>query len=593
MYNDIYDDIELFDALGIDELAAYIDTVIGQKKTHKYYEKTVKLAEEMGVHIEGFKPYELLKKNRPHEPEDVREYRLSVWQSVTKSESEKVLNTINRIFNPKFLSVHYPKSPSLIDEENSLSNYFANHYGIYKSLWNFVRETLLKMTLSDANGACLVMPSNLNAEDTEYYEPIPYIYRSANLIHFKDDTFFTFWFPDDEKTKSQQGYMLLVDKERIKKIRVKSSKDKVVVFDFEHGLGVCPCFRLGGRVEGDKNPYYYTSFVYGIAPHWNKAISMISDMDGSIVNHLYPERWEWQTECNTCNGKGLVERIKDNSGETIKTQCVNCKGSGFISNRSPFGALVVKNSALNPDAPVPTPPADYITKDIEPIRELDKQIAAQILKGYSAINMDILNKVGENQSGVAKVIDRQDLESFLMRIANHTLDYQVRNIIEYTALYRYKDLMQNQLGELSDYIEGISINRPIEYNVLTLSMLTDELKEASATNTSGNYYRQIERDMINIKFSNNEQERLKNLAIVNLKPFPNKSIDQLMSANAMGAISKRDIIRNENIEDIVERATIEDKEFITLNYEEQLNKVYEIIDRDYMVDVPTIPVGNG
>ena len=586
----MFEDIFLYQEIALPE---YIDFITTKKKPHKYYKKTVSLAEEMGVHIEGFKPAKLLNKKRPHEQEDVKEYRLSIWEAVTKSESEKVLNTINRIFNPKFLSVSYPETPSIIPEEESLANYFANDYGIYRSLWNFVRETLLKMTLSDANAACLVMPENLQVEDTEFYKPMPYIYRSENLIHFKDDVHFTFWFPDEKKNQvwDGKGYMLLVDTERIMKIRVESEEDRKVIYDFEHGLGVCPCFRLGGRVEGDKNPYYYTSFVYGIAPHWNKAISLISDMDGSIVNHLYPERWEWQTECDKCDN-GQVERIRDSDGQTIKTECVNCKGTGYISNRSPYGALTIKASALNPDSPIPTPPADYITKDIEPIRELDKQIDTQIMKGYSAINMDIIHKVGENQSGIAKVIDRQDLESFLMRIANHVLDYQLQNIIEYTALYRYSELMQNQLTELSEWIEGISVNRPIEYNVLTLDMLINELKEAGNSNTSSNYYRQIERDMINIKFSNNEKERLKNLAIVNLKPFPNKSIDQLMAANSMGAIKQRDIIRNENIDDLVEMAIQENKEFITLPYEKQLAAVNAIIDRDYLAQQPTIPTPN-
>lgn len=571
----------------------YLSSIVREQQSyrHRYYKQTTDHAESMGVHIEGFKPTKLLEEKRPNEPEEVRKYRLKTWKNVTQSQSEKITNTVARIFNPKLYKLKFPEKPSIIPEGEDLGRYLTEEYGVYKSLWVFVRETLLKMTFSDPNSVCVVFPENPLAENNEFYRPLPIIYRSETVVDFVDDLYYTIYI---HNKKTNSGKIMVVTDQSVRVYNVKGTTITSAV-DYDHGLGVVPAFRLGGKVMGSLNPYYFHSFVSGIQPHWDKAITMISDADGSIVNHLFPERWEWQSSCNKCNGKGKLDvnkyEVGEGENEAHWVDCKTCLGTGYITNKSPYGVIGIKRDALNPDLPTPTPPAAYIDKDIEPLRELRNIIKEEILEGFSSINMEILHKVGENQSGVAKTIDRQDLDSFLMRVANHVFDCQIKPIIEFTARWRMSNLLSE--FQLEEYIREVSVSKPKEFNIVSMNALINELKEATTANVSANYIKSIETELINNKFSNNETERKLNLATVRLKPFPNLSTDQLLSARAANAITLKDFIRNQNIDDLVLLAVGEDDNFVNLSFKEQLDKIYEIIERDYMNNTTSlVPVSD-
>jgi hypothetical protein len=578
------------------ELTEYIKSVTKQSDSyrHKFYKESVKAAEQMGVHIEGFSPREILERKRPNEPEEVRAYRMSTWKAITKSLSEKILNTIARIFDPRFFKVSFPDKPPIVPDNENLGKYLTQDYGIYRSLWIFIRETLLKITLSDANAVCAVVPINMMAEGKEFFKPMPIVYRSEQVVDFMDEEYFTIYHKPEHTPGSKQkdGKLMIIDRNFIRMWAIKGSEANLIL-EYNHDLGVVPAFRVGGQIEGNINPYWYSSFVAGIQPHWDKVVTMVSDLDGSIVNHLFPERWEWQDSCDNCSGSGFLTDddidLGIAKGKSTKQRCGKCEGRGFVTNKSPFGVIALKRSALNPDLPPPTPPAAYIPKDIAPLQELKKSIDSEIFAGYSAINMEILHKVGENQSGIAKTIDRQDFYSLLVRVSGHIFDYSVKNIIELTARWRMSTILSPVL--LEQYIDGISISKPKEFDVLSMNMLMEELKQAGTSNVSVSYYRNIEAELINNKFSNNENERKKNMAIIKLKPFPNKTVDQLLTARAGNAITQIDFIRNENIDDLVTIAMEENDGFLDLPFMDQLEIINQIIvDKYIQVPLPNIPV---
>jgi len=556
-------------------LAEYVKNI--EKNRHIYYDKTVDHAEKMGVHVEGFEPTKLLRQKRPNEPEEIRDYRLQNWKAITKSETDKVINTVARIMNPKLFKLEFPDSFRGEPTSNTLSDFLKKDYGVYGSIWGFVQETLIKLTFSDPNAVCLVMPTNYYGDDAEYYTPMPFIYRSEYVIDFKDGEYFTLYFEKDDGANK----ICFITKEFIAYVSVK--KRSVVVDEIiEHDLGVCPAYRLGGQAEGDYHPYWYSSLIAGIQPHWDKVVTMTSDMDASIVNHLFPERYEWQDECERCKGSGKVDvDLGIEKKEQRSRDCYRCAGAGYVNNKSPFGIYSIKRDAINPDLPSPIPPAGYITKDIEPMRELKVQIKDEVYKGFCAINMEVLHKVGADQSGVAKAIDREDLDGFLMRVSNHIFDYSVRKIIEITARWRYGAIL-----DANEYVKEIKLSKPQEFGAITIDMLVNELKDAGKV--SPNYYRQIEAELINRKFANNQVQLKKNLTILKLTPFPSKTIDELLSANAIGAVKKRDIIRNENIDELVTKAIIQNADFLELDFNGQLEIINGIIEAEYE-EAPFIP----
>jgi hypothetical protein len=545
-------------------------------KRHDYYKETKEAAQTMGVHVEGKTPKKLLEQKRPNEPEEVRKYRLETWKPVTKSLSDKVINTLNRVFNERYFKLKFPEKPGLIPTGEDLPEFLLEDYGIYQSVWKFIKETLLKITLSDPNALCFIRPVNYDTDD-KFYKPLPIIYRSERLVDFKDGEYYTLFWPGDNKKPSK---IMIITTESIR-VYKKKGNTLNLVFEDIHELGITPAFRLGGQIEGEDYPYYFTSFISGASSHWDKVVTMVSDADGSIVNHLFPEKYEWQETCPNCDGSGKVEvNLGIRSEKQDVQQCRTCDGAGWVTNRSPYGIMTIKRDAINPELPSPIPPAGYITKDIAPLVELKKQIDDEIFKGYSAINMEILHKVGENQSGKAKTIDRQDLDSFLKRISDHVFDYQLNHIIEITAYWRLKFPL-NDKG-LEKYLAEVSISKPVEFNVMTIDTIIEEINQASSSNVSTNYYRHLEQELINIKFSNNEYERKVNLAKLKLKPYPGKSQDALLSANAINAVTEIDLIRNENIDLLVDIAIAEDESFIDKSFMEQLVIINEMIEEKYL-----------
>ena len=182
------------------EIAALLEKITtgGKPLRHRYYDETVIQAEQMGVHVEGKTPKLLLDQKRPNEPGDIRNYRLRIWKNVTESLSGKVLHTIAKIFDPKVFRVQFPENPSIVPDDESLENYLNENYGIYKSIWVFVRETLLTKEMSDPNALCVVMPQNPGAEEDEWLEPIPFIFPSKYLVDFKDDLYYVLWMPKEK-----------------------------------------------------------------------------------------------------------------------------------------------------------------------------------------------------------------------------------------------------------------------------------------------------------------------------------------------------------------------------------------------------------
>ena len=75
----------------------YLNGISELKIKHKYYDMTVRHAEDMGVHMEGEKPERLLNIQRPNETPEQKQYRLDIHEPVTMGLSEKVVNTVNNL----------------------------------------------------------------------------------------------------------------------------------------------------------------------------------------------------------------------------------------------------------------------------------------------------------------------------------------------------------------------------------------------------------------------------------------------------------------------------------------------------------------
>ena len=280
-------------------------TKISQKKIkHEYYDKTVSHAVDMGVHVEGESPDVLLNINRPNEQPEIKKYRLDSYEPVTQSLSEKVVNTVNKIFNPRLWDINFPEMGNGVNDE-TLSKYLTEDYPFYRSIINFIAETFTQKDFSDPNAAIVVFPESFDIEETELYKPIATIYRSETLIDFVEDEYYTFYTDGVIKifTTSEILYYKKID-----------GKDHwSLYFEYTHDFGFTPVFRLGGIIKGKDAPYYYESYIRGVLPHWNQVVQLTSDAQASYMNHLWMEKWEYAVECDAdgCDGGYVQTEIKN------------------------------------------------------------------------------------------------------------------------------------------------------------------------------------------------------------------------------------------------------------------------------------------
>lgn len=525
---------------------AYLNGIYQGKIRHPFYNKTVSHAEDMGVHLKGDRPEKILSINRPNELEEVKKYRLDSYQPVTISLSEKVINTVNKVFNPRLWRMNFPES----NIKGNLENYLTEGYPLYRSLMNFISETFTQECFSDANAAVLVEPESFDIKDTSFFKPVVKIVASKYLVDFSD-AYYTFLFEDKIRIYTDTHIQEFCKK-----------KDQwSLTFEYAHEFNFIPVFITGGSPKMG----YFESFIAGVLPHWNQVIQLTSDLQASYMNHLFPQKWEFTTECDNdnCVGGSIKTELSnelDGLGNPVivDTKCSRCNGSGKVS-RSPYGVHTINRDSINPDAPLPTPPFGYESPPIDVVEKVEDRISKEEKRGLSSINMEIVQMVGNDQSGAAKTVDREDLNAFLSRYSRHVFQYVIPNIIRSIAAWRHPDNFESLLPEIQE---------PKDFNILSLDRLTEEYKDASNANVSNSYLRHIENEIIQSKFANNEFSRKKNKAIVNLQPYPAKSPDDLLTLKALGEPQWR-INQSINIIQIVEAIIDRDEGFLDLSLTEQ------------------------
>lgn len=534
---------------------AYLDDVRLKKIKHTYYDQTVSHAIEMGVHVEGETPEHLLNIARPNEQKEIKAYRLATYEPVTQSLSEKVINTVNKIFNPKLWDMDFPEQ----NTEDSLAKYLTEDYPFYRSLMNFVTETFTTKDFSDPNGAIVVMPQSFDILDTEMFEPVATVYPSESLVDYSA-YHYTFLFGDVIKVFTTDSITYY-----------RKNKDRWDIdWEYVHNFGFCPVFRLGGIIKGKQDPFYFESWIRGVLPHWNQVVQLTSDLQAAYVNHLFMDKWEFESECQAdgCNGGTIQVEIPNgiDKGELTKAPCSTCRGTGKVS-KSPFGIHTVNRDAISTDIN-PIPPAGYIDKPIAVVDKVEDRIAKEEKRGLASINMEIVQMVGTDQSGVAKAIDRDDLNAFLARYSRHVFEYALPKLIEYIATWRYG--MTTKIDTILP-----TINPPKDFNILGLDQLATEYKDASNAKVSDGYIKHIEKELVRSKFANNDKDRKLNTALIDLNPYPGKSIDELLTLQNLGE-EKWSIYKFIHLIELVDIARDEDDGFLDRPLKEQREAVNKL-----------------
>lgn len=555
----------------------------GEKWVWKGYKPACTHAEEMGVHLSGIKPETLLRRVRPREDPLITQYRLESYEPTTVSTLGKALAITGKIFNPKLYGIKAAENT----KGKELYEYAVVNYPFFNSVVNFLASYALKRDLEDPNGIFIAEPGELPLiedgtaiDPTKQLNPVMGIYRCSD-IWLTTSEYILLFLKKGEDGQKKYWVFKYVDKVAIYEFElytVNSQQYQIdLSYEYLHGFGELPVWKMGGEFD-DKNPGLYKSFFYPSVPFLNKAITAESDLDGAFVNHLHPIRWEVAEECEFVDRTGDGEfpcqngLISSPGGQRI---CPNCRGTGRKSVQSPHQIYQVSKDKLSdPNARnYDTAPTGFIDVPTKATELLDQRVDKLHEKALSAINMDIVNEIGSNQSGEAKAYDRSELNNFLNKVRDLFYDVHLPNIFYFFGKYMFLNISPEELDKIEP-----TIIKPVEYDILSTSEMTEQLKVGKDSGINASYQDAKQLDIQNKDFQNHPEVLMfLNLALL-LDPCSQANSSDLDLAVARGTISKNRAIIHDNIQEFIRRALEEDPKFKDKTYIEQMDVLESYAD---------------
>lgn len=578
--------------LNTKQFAEYLKEIGRQSEPmrHKFYDESVEAMHNMGVHMTGDNPKKLLDIKRPNEDKEAKKYRLDSYKPKTKASANKATSIINRIYNERLFSITFPKNPSrLVDDDETLQKYLTENMPLYVSLINFLKTVFTKMHLKDANGLIGVLPNDFESEDTDFLEPIPIFYTSNELVDFEDGEYYTILRGKKEKkgneilVSQKQKIIIYTPNQILVYFREKATDDWTEILNHQHSFGFPPAIRVGGVVIKTHPPQLFESFIAGVLPHWDDAVTMYSDTQAAIVNHLYPEKWEFTIDCDNGCQHGKINVVgADNTNTSI--ECPKCHGSGKKTTKGPFNIYQVNKDALNPDSPLVTPPGGYMTKELESTKLLISEAKEEIKKGFEAINMDIVTNVGDNQSGIAKVIDRTDLDSFLGTYSGHVFKYVIPKVILFITMWRYWEVYNRDKKLIQDTLP--IIKEPTTFDVFSITLLTEELEKLTKAGAGGSFLLGIQKDIIDKRFTDEFTKNFFN-TILDVDPISHLTSDDIMVQSRV--IGQTEMYIHTYSRDLVEEAMSTKEGFLNLPLQEKKEIIRTLAESKKVEVIPPEP----
>lgn len=566
---------------GTEEFNTALLRLITDKKAgkHSCYTECVQHAEDMAVHVYGNKPTEILERVRPREDPAVTKYRIDSWEPITKSTAHKGISIVGKMANPTLYNIRPNEEGT---EAKNLYKYAMEEYPGFKSVVNYFFETGLQKMVADPNGVFAIRPELFPNSDTERVKPIIKLYGSKNVWNFDVEHYLIF-IREEQTEKITTYWFEYYDKNQVIEFRAYTTNAKDVVVDpvkvYTTNFDKIPVWELKGMVETlDNGAIIYKSFFDAALPYWNQVINHWSDMVGAFIQHIHPLRVEASVECDYIDGnkQRCTSGYLVNPDGGARTSCPSCGGSGVKGMlNSPFGVIRVnidqfKNESTGNTSGIS--PVTFVNVPTEATQMLKDHCKELLEMGLNSLNMDIVNRIGENQSGRAKVIDRGELYDFLYKISSVVFDTHIFNFFFFFNGYMYGVEAKNLGKDANKNMPMIS--KPVQFDISTAQELMAEFEQAKKAGASPNYLK-VKQKQVNAKeFATDPDLRDKMNLILDLDPLPDMPVDDLIAQSGQAWVDAEDLVIHANIGQFVDRAMQENKGFGKMPREKQ-NEILE------------------
>lgn len=333
---------------------------------------------------------------------------------------------------------------------------------------------------------------------------------------------------------------------------------------FVHGLNALPVFQMPGKFVNRVGPSIMKRTPLApMVPHLNKAARESNDLDAGVIMHLFLEKWRINNvPCGNCNGAGKVP------GGNGTLECSKCKGTGMATGKSPFNEIVIKPAAIGQQQ-LPTPPLGYVVKDPEILKLQDERVEKHIYKALQSVNMEHLSEAQMNQSGVAKQYDRDEVNNLISTFAE-SLIYIANMAVYWMNELRYKNVVVSP-EERKKLLPIIPV--PEKFDVINSSFLITEYQSGKTAGLNSIILAELQKEIAQKKFYANPKISSFVQTVMDLDPFPDKTIEEKGAMESQGLAAKEDIILSNYISDFVRQAQEEDKEFNTKSLSQKREKL--------------------
>lgn len=541
------------------------------------------LAHQLAVHANGLMPDDKIMSRRPSEPEEIKNYRKTIYVPKTKQAISKVIHSLEKIRRAQDWNIAYDQEtvPSSVAEEETLEQYCEFHYPTFSSVTNWAFAELLKRSLIDANGIVAVILETLPKSKGEYCKPIARFFDCDKIVEFVEDEYVvlksrdTTTFYSETKNGGRRVntngaiYYIITTNEFVKYEQTGAAKyDPKQVF--KHNCGKLPAWKVGGLFKiRANNDTVYESRLSGMIPDLDEAAREYSDLQAEIIQHIHSEKYAYtNTECPHCKGQGFVD------GENgKKVSCPHCNGTGHVLNTSPYGIHLIDAGRAG-ELQVPAPPIGYIQKDTAIATLQDQRVRNHIKDALAAVNMEFLAETPIDQSGVAKAYDANELNNFVNSVAEDL----VRNIdlvYYFICEYRYRTIIPNDKARQAMLP---AVNVPTKFDIANTTILMQELQGARQAEANPETLRVLETNYAKMQFNTSPEvaERLE--TVFDLDPLFGVKEENKMTMLQNGGITETAYIISCNIHAFVRRAIFEDKEFCQKDYDKKMQVLEKYAD---------------
>lgn len=532
---------------------------------HPNYAFTVEIAEAIKIHADGSFPDKLIGERRPSEPLEIFEYRKKIYKSVTKKEIGKVLTELQKIRRSQDWNISYndDEIPSRIPNNETLEKYCEENYPGFTSITNWAFSELLKRYLIDANSVIAMVLKNVPEQANEYLKPVIEIFSSDQVLDYAEGEYAILKSADKNvylagNNRTYQGDIIyIITTQQIVRYKQTSGKYELELdMEYNHNLGYLPAFKAGGEYKCRvNNDTIFESRIQPMTPELDEAVREYSDLQAEVVQHIHSEKYYYtNTDCPDCNGHG--KQLNDK-----RKTCTTCKGAGRIPNVSPYGTYLI-DLAKAGETQAPNPPFGYISKDTKIVELQDQRVEKHLYNALAAINMEFLSKISINQSGIAKEVDRDALNTFVSSIAEDIVRI-LDNVYKFICDARYSVIVPN-VDERAKLLPRIAV--PEKFDLLNSSYLMTEIRESNTAQVNPVVKRNLEMEYVRKRYNADPDKADELECIFDLDPFYGNTQDEKMSMLANGGITEIDYVISCNIVQFVNMAMNEHKNFLRKSY---------------------------